>query len=354
MRNSGNAAAIAIGVKSMALMALMALNASAGRAQTIDQQQPLIDPLGGPQAIDSHSDSQQKLAQTFRVGTAGRLMAIDLPCRCTGGAELILEVRRQAAGRPDGEFLRSARRTFPEASVPTFQRTYLPVPIDVVPGDLLVFTLRIAGSGSCSIAASAGEAVYADGQAFFDARPNPPGWAPMEGSPGVASDLAFRTVMEDAGGGPATSSRGCILVRGPGPLPPPVRADLPICRCFRDEGLRSMRCGILTPDFFVWRDLATPLEAGKPYEEVWELLPAQTFRGVVKMTIRGTDFAKPLVHTFGSKLKGGQAERFVVRGLAPSDLAKFQGSATFEYQPTGTGTPRERLEVDRVVDLDRN
>jgi hypothetical protein len=75
----------------------------------------------------------------------------------------------------------------------TFESLRLPRRLAVEPGDFLAIVLS-NGAGSCGVAASPDGDSYAAGRAWFDARPNPPGWLPV--SPlSPEDDLPFQTVV---------------------------------------------------------------------------------------------------------------------------------------------------------------
>jgi len=160
----------------------------------VDQEQPTIDAAENTLAIGG--DSEQKLAQTFTVGLSGRLAEVRLPIGCETGR---LEVEIQgttATGEPDGTVL--VRRSFRAETLPgvvpaTFVAFSLPRRLGVEPGDVLALVLSNE-SGTCGIAASPDGDTYAAGRAWYDARPNLPGWLTL--SPGSAEDdLPFQTVV---------------------------------------------------------------------------------------------------------------------------------------------------------------
>jgi hypothetical protein len=167
-------------------------------ALRVDQQQPAIDAAKGTLAVGGGPGSEQKLAQTFTVGLDGRLAQVRFAIGCSDG---VLDVEIQgttATGEPDGVALvrRSLRAERVPGIVPaTFESLSLPRRLAVAPGEVLAIVLS-NDTGSCGVAVSPDGDTYLDGKAFFDARPNPPGWVPLaEGSPGEEDDLPFQTVV---------------------------------------------------------------------------------------------------------------------------------------------------------------
>jgi hypothetical protein len=163
-------------------------------ALRVDQQQPVIDGTRGTLAVGGGSGSEQKLAQTFTVGLDGRLAQVRFAISCADG---VLDVEIQgttATGEPDGVVL--VRRSFRADSLPeivpgTFETLSLPLRLAVGPGEVLAIVLS-NDTGSCGVARSPDGDSYGDGKAFFDARPNLPGWIPLAPP---EDDLPFQTVV---------------------------------------------------------------------------------------------------------------------------------------------------------------
>jgi len=156
-----------------------------------DQEQPLVDLAVGGLAIGGAS--AQKLAQVCTVGATGWLTEVWFPLGCDAG-DLIVEVHGVNGNVPDGTILASRSSTAADFSDPvaagTFRCMSLSSPPFLNSGDQVSLVLR--STGSASIFQSPVGDSYTGGDAFFDARPNPPGWAPL----GTRKDLPFRTVME--------------------------------------------------------------------------------------------------------------------------------------------------------------
>ena len=318
------------------------------KAQTIDQQQPLIDVAAGYLGVGG--DSEQKLAQTFQVGMTGSLIAVDLPLACSGPT--LIEIRRQASGRPEGALLRAIRFTGTSLGPVGFQRYYLPSGLAVNAGDLLAFTVISEGS-NCNYATAPVGDTYPRGEAFFDARPNPPGWISQKEFPASFQDLPFKTVMAS---GTSRRSGRCVAVGVTDPatgawLELPISADLPACRCFEDEGLREFRCGAFHRDFFAIRRIPWPLKPGQPYTEVWDFTPLANLDGPVTMRLEGAGHAKPVIHYFGFKAQPGTFERKSFQNVAPLDPKAAIGGAFFDYpMKDATSEYEKRFGVDLTVE----
>ena len=178
----------------VAIVAAGSPTAAAPPALLIDQQQPLIDAAEFTMAVGGFSE--QKLAQTFIVGLDGRFAGVNFAIGCADG---VLEVEIQGTlptGEPDGVTL--VRRSFRADSLPavvpaSFEELRLPRRLAVSPGERLAVVLSNA-TGTCGVASSPDGDTYLAGRAYFDARPNPPGWLPFFPlSP--EDDLPFQTVV---------------------------------------------------------------------------------------------------------------------------------------------------------------
>lgn len=164
-------------------------------ASVIDQQQPLLDQSVGGLAIGGASS--QKLAQTITAGVTGDLIEVGFPVACPIG-DLTVQVQRVANSKPNGEVL--ATQLIPGSSLPspasTFKKLSFTSPPHFAKGD--VFAVVLTSEGQCAIVQSPVGDLYPSGNAFFDARPNPPGWLPLpEGRlSDLRYDLPFQTVMD--------------------------------------------------------------------------------------------------------------------------------------------------------------
>ena len=159
----------------------------------VDQQQPRVDLSVGGLAIGG--DSQQMLAQTVTVGRGGKLIGVSLPIGCDSGA-LVIEVRTLEGDQPGALVLRQRRFTPGEipsllAGFPFFR---LGDGLSFAKGDRFALVFRNP-TGSCGIFQAPGGDTYTAGEAFFDARPNQPGWVRFSDTQ-TAVDLPFKTWVE--------------------------------------------------------------------------------------------------------------------------------------------------------------
>jgi len=161
------------------------------REAVLEPIQPLFQAAAPTQAIGGAS--QQQLAQTFTLAHAGTLVGVFLPVGCRSG-QLEIEVRDLAGDEPGATVLSSGG--YPAGAfvtgVTVFKLFRLP-PLPVSAGDRLAIVLRNP-TGSCGLATAAAGDSYPEGEAFFDARPNAPGWQRLFG--GGVLDLAFQVMLE--------------------------------------------------------------------------------------------------------------------------------------------------------------
>jgi hypothetical protein len=168
------------------------LMAPFAQAQTdvLDQLQPIASTAGGVYTIGGASE--QKLAQTVTVGIAGDLSGLLLPLHCPSG-RLTIEIRNVVGGSPGTALLR--RRRFDAEDLPfvgyRFRLLGMGKGLSFAEGDRFAIVL-LNTTGGCSMARGPVNDAYAGGSAFFDARPNPPGWLPITDRP----DLPFMTLMK--------------------------------------------------------------------------------------------------------------------------------------------------------------
>jgi len=161
----------------------------------LDQQQPTID---SGVALAIGGESEQKLAQIVTAGVAGRLAEVWLPVGCASGT-LVLEIQGVTpGGEPDGVVLK--KRTFqashlPAVLPPVLQQFRLGPSLRLAAGDRFAIVVSNP-TGSCGLSPGPPGDSYGGGEAFFDARPNPPGWELLILSGEVTTrDLAFQTFM---------------------------------------------------------------------------------------------------------------------------------------------------------------
>ncbi len=292
-----------------------------------DQEQPIIDLSAGYLGIGG--DSQQKLAQSFTVGFSGNLVGLRLPITGCGNGSLQLMLREVTSdGLPTGAALRV--RSFPAVEVGSiapgeYQDFYFPASIEVDAGDVLAFTAETFGMDSfCSYAQGPNGDSYIVGNAFFDSRPNPPGWVPQSEFPLAWQDLPFYTLMSD----PSLAEEGmCVAADG---TPLPISGAVPVCRCFEDAGAMESRCGIFHPDFFIIRRIPLPIAPNRRFKQIWEFTPLTDLESPVQIEISGGGLNHPRKFKF-ARHGGGFTEIKVLRGKAPGLGETLEGHATLYY-----------------------
>ena len=161
----------------------------------IDQQQSVINTEAGV-VIAIGGRSAQKLAQVVTAGITGALVEIRFAVGCSSGINLIVEIQGVSNDKPNGVVLTS--HTFTDIGdytiPPIFKNLLLPNPIPFSTGDRFAIVLSATPNPSyaCSTYPGPEGDSYPGGNAFFDSRPNPPGWVPMFNR----SDLPFQTLVE--------------------------------------------------------------------------------------------------------------------------------------------------------------
>jgi PASTA domain len=173
---------------------VLLLPASAQAAPVLDQQQTLMD-TNTELAVGGGSD--QKLAQVVTSGVAGLLTEVRVPISCDSAASLTLQINDADTG-PGGTNL--AVSTFPGSlfppfgGPPDFRLVSLGTP-PFIPAET-PFAFILSASGSCGLIPGPIGESYTRGNAYFDARPNPPGWVCLCAFANTANDLAFQTLVD--------------------------------------------------------------------------------------------------------------------------------------------------------------
>ncbi|MGB5258752.1 MAG: hypothetical protein WBN44_15970, partial [Woeseiaceae bacterium] len=161
----------------------------------VDQAQPLINNTLGGLVLGGGATSEQKLAQVVTAGLSGTLDEVRLPVVCD--SDLIVQIQGvSASGEPNGVVL--TEEVIPAGSLPSFggPATLRPIvfsdPAYFSAGQQFAIVLSSESLGGCASFQAPPGNLYAEGNAFFDARPNPPGWVAFFGG---TDDLPFETVV---------------------------------------------------------------------------------------------------------------------------------------------------------------
>jgi hypothetical protein len=159
-----------------------------------DQQQPTID--ASANLIGLGGSSEQMLAQVVTPGMSGPLTEVRFPIACDLGT-LIVEIQGVTSGKPNGTVLASqtvATTGLPPfgSDPPSFRSIVFATPTTVSAGNPFTIVLK-SPTGTCAVSQGPVGDPYSGGDAFFDARPNPPGvWVSL----GARRDLPFQTVVQ--------------------------------------------------------------------------------------------------------------------------------------------------------------
>lgn len=274
------------------LLPILVLAFAANAEIVLDQEQPLIEPAHGLQALGGITE--QKIAQTVTAGLSGRLVEVHVPAAC-GNGEVILEIHRLAAdGTPIGpglalELLRAgdfARTTDP----PVFHRFVIDPAPRFEAGERFSIMLRDK-TGECAMWPGPKGDSYPRGEGWsINNTPPTDAWTRNSDRPYPFDDWPFKTFVDTTPEPPPPPpppppprSAGPCTVTGFGPIPF-IPAWLPVCRCLQDAGLRETRCALFHPDFFLYRRVPLPIDPGKPYEVLWTLVPLGPIKGVVEVS----------------------------------------------------------------------
>lgn len=205
-------------------------------------------------AIGGHSE--QMLAQTYTSRRDGTLDHVAIVVGCSVGSSGLVTVELRsvlADGSPSATVLGAT--SMPATAFPaeaTFQAIPMP-PVRINSGTDYALVIRGTDDLACATRRGASFWFHSPdvGPAFFDARPNPPGWAPLTHM-GADAYLPFRTWVDV---GDPSSPRYCDFETADGTPNNWIPNDVPLCGCARDPGLVAHRCWFATPDFMLWRTL---------------------------------------------------------------------------------------------------
>jgi hypothetical protein len=165
---------------------------------TIDQEEVIVDMTVGGLAIGGPSD--EKLAQTFTAAHTGCLTHITVPIGCDPTETLLVQIQQTTGGVPNGTVLLSetfAGSLFPGLSPSSVQGGFRIIefkkPLFISAGTEYAIVLHAGFAGCGWFQGPLGDP-YLRGHAYFDARPNPPGWV-RNGVFG-RDDQPFQTYVE--------------------------------------------------------------------------------------------------------------------------------------------------------------
>lgn len=240
------------------LLALLAAAPTAFAHVLLDQHQ---DGTDGGAAI---GPSEQMLAQTFRAGHGGRLSHVSLPIACYGAERYLLTVSLEtvaADGLPSGIVLDSVEvDSSAVAARPERHASAFPLDAVLVAGERYAIVVRATPEADCELYGTTAADAYADGEAFFQALPNPPGWRPVGA---IAVDFAFAVYLD-------VGVAACAFRTADGEANDWVPADVPVCGCLRDPGLAHERCWFHLPDRLLVREV--PLWPREDFVARWSVL----------------------------------------------------------------------------------
>ncbi|HEX7706589.1 MAG TPA: hypothetical protein VF701_09045 [Thermoanaerobaculia bacterium] len=179
---------------------LLSIATVAMASPAIDQEQVNIDrrvtlAVGGA--------SEQKLAQVFKAGRDGYLRHVTFPLSCLPYAIVTVSLQKVADGLPSGVVLASEAVSgylyptiYPAPGI-AFRIVEFATPAHIYAGEEYAVVLEASGD-TCNVwSAPAGDS-YLSGRAYFDARPNAPGWVRLDNEdPSGSDDLPFQLFVDD-------------------------------------------------------------------------------------------------------------------------------------------------------------
>jgi hypothetical protein len=191
------------------LLGLLLLPPGCGWGDGGDDGVEVLDQVNDPASygLGTRADETREMAQTFTVGVAGRLTAVELLLEDFGSVgtdDLVVEIRTTTGGTPDADgasiLAMGVISSSSLESPASFQRFDLDEEVPVAPGDVLAIVLKGLGAGFAFWWGGGDGTDYGPG-AFFERTPSTGGvfelWLqPID--PFSEADLQFRTwVRED-------------------------------------------------------------------------------------------------------------------------------------------------------------
>lgn len=181
---------------SMALAGLAASGVALAAIARIEAEQVNVDP--GNETMLGGSPST-RLAQSFRVGTRGKLSHLMVALNCQPLANVQVNIERtDAAGVPTGVVLASesyAGGTFNSIRTPAVGLRMVEFkPAPMLSAGTYAFTLASTG-GDCGAYVGPEGDFYPDGKGYFISAANGPNWLEFFFGAGDTRDLPFQVFM---------------------------------------------------------------------------------------------------------------------------------------------------------------
>lgn len=175
------------------MMVCLLVSATAIAQPHLQQEQVNLDTS---QTFALGGSSDQKLAQTFNLTRSGFISHLTFAMNCQPVATVRIRIEETTAGVPNGSVVESLDvpgTVFTSLPTPAvgFRLVEFPHPVRVSSGIDYAITLEAIG-GDCGMYVGPAGSSYPGGRAYFDARPNPPGWIEFFGDDGAFRDLAFQ------------------------------------------------------------------------------------------------------------------------------------------------------------------
>lgn len=259
---------------------------------------------GSPLALGG--GSEQRLAQTFTARRTGAVDRVDLVLACsdTEAGSGLVEVALQGVlpdGSPDGvDRARVAVSKDLLGPPPIAPRPLYLRGTTVEAGERYAIVVAATGADDCAMGGSiwdTGLFGYPHGEAFYDARPNPPGWLPLGPD---SQDLAFWLRLRT---GSSDDPLYCGFEDAAGLPNDWLPNDVPVCGCLEDPASRANRCWFALPELLLVRELPLPLELGKDRAR-YSIVPLREGLGEIGIEDVGANggfLADPLVFDKGLK-----------------------------------------------------
>jgi hypothetical protein len=249
-----------------------------------------LAPLASAQlVIDQHNEvtpayplalggsSEQALAQVLHVGQSGPLAKVRLHIGCDPSSHGRVRVEIQSAGllRPDGDLhvLDSVERDVASFGAEPGPEGFPLSGVWFDAGARIAVVVRASEGVSCGLLASESPPSYPSGYAFYDARPNPPGWLWLDRS------LLFATFVR-------LDEESCRF-HGASGANGFVPAFVPVCRCLEDRILATHRCSFQLPDFVVAREV--PMWSKPDFVARWVVIPLGEEAPMLRVESHGVD-----------------------------------------------------------------